>query len=511
MDLDKFSLMNFIPEEIIKKHSYFLSFLILTDINFYFPLIKDSLKKQLLNKFLNHEESLFVSRMNLMGCEIDFTDEFTCKNYLRLLELKIDDYNLNQFLRHWENFINLTSLEIISSVGISFNFRNFSKLKKIKIINTGKNLVMNKQIMELDLDFLFLNGYIIEIEKFIPKKLHLEDCYVIGKKNLSGCEQMTLITVFWSGVMSYPSNELYLEDFEHTFENIPKTLKILHLHNSVFNINFSYFENLEDLRYTGCSSNNMFTSLPDNLKKITFDLSLSQTLNYPKTLEEIFFRGEKNILFSNITFPTNMKKLVLTNCNINLKKLFNSIIKNDSLSFLKISYSVLEKSENSIKIPPQIRDIIFDNCENKDIIFLEIKENQKIKSICTDNINLLNGDNLLKLQTNILSMDKNKFILFCETMSDDNLFFDDYNKYLSDLQQLSVYDSTYEKFLTIFHSFPYKINNLNFRDLIDFFSFANDNSRILISNVLYSKTYILDNLKTPPISEYITSIKKSRS
>lgn len=519
MDLEKFSISTNISDETFAGKSKLLPLLCFSNFDEFFPLFDSSSKTKLLNQMILEEACFFISEMDLTAAELEF-GKIQKRKFPHLNKIKIDDYNLNQFIRHWEIFKNIRILEIITSVEIFFEFSQFKNLENFTLINSEKELKNIPNINGVNLKFLCLNGFKVEFRGKLPDILELTDCYVRTSTKLEGCRKMKLFTVLWENP-SLPYEELYIEDidFQNNYPHDFSKLKILHINNCSTNLNTENFINLTEIRCTGQVTMVSPIVFSDTIKKIIIDIEVFS--NFPKDLEKLCLREFGN----NFENTTKIDTLILSNSIFDIENLILTI-KNIEIGKLIISYSQIYFKNNSnlskIKFPKSIKTIIVNQCIVKNSFYCENPEDdQKILSYKTPQFSTYNifQQNFYQVDSEVYEMSKKEFLVYCN--SNKNKIFNEFNKVYLDLLKLKDFEphvSKYDQFINLLGKFPFKISSTVFKYFSDFslvLQVGNDGTKILFQNFEKSLSYLKNLMETHDNSDqlfnnFIKQMKNSR-
>lgn len=490
-----------IPEELLNENIFVLIFMMFDNFKKYFPLLTENQKSILLNKFIFHESTRFISRMDLRDIELDFGE--TALIFDNLKELIIDDYNINQVISRCESFPSLTSIDIDTTVEINFDFSNFTKLKKIKIANTGERMKPCSDIGNLDIEDMFLSGFALSLSgEKLPKKLHLENCYVTSKNKLRGCEIMHLFSVIWEGVKSYPSHELYIEDIEYEYSDDLLELEVCHVNNSVFHCDFQRLTKLKSLRFTdNRSKNDLFYGYPDSLEKLYIDFyfvrnSKNPKISYPSSIAEFYMVNDKNDFIRHFNIPINTKKVLITGCFLSINDVLLNINQNKiPVEDLEISFSKIyeEHPLDNFVIPKDIKKLIIRECNIERSSTLSADEDQIVIVTRTPGISVKEYNREFCFGIDMMNMDETKFLKMCYSASKSTSY-KDYFSTIRDIGNLEMIDEKkYKMFTKIFNSFPYSISGGLPQEGFDYFmTNAHKDSQIVIHGTYWSKEKLIE-------------------
>lgn len=493
-----------IPEDFLNDNIYVLIFMMFENFRKYFPLLGENQKSLLLNRFIFHESAQFICKMDLKDIELNFGEDTPIFNNLK--ELIIDDYNINQVISRYSSFPTLESIEIDTTVEIDFNFSNFTKLKKIKIINTGERIKPCPNISNLEIEYLFLSGFALSFSgDKLPKELHLENCYVTSNNQLIGCEIMYLCSVIWEGVKSYPSRELYIDDVDYEYSDDLIGLDVCHVNNSVFHCDFQKLTNLKSLRFTDKrSKNNLFYEFPVSLEKLYIDFFFIKTcknpkISYPDNIAEFYMINNKEDFISHCNIPLNAKKVLFTRCFLSINDVLLNINRhNIPVNNLEISFSKIneEYSFECTEIPRKIKKFTIRECCIERSSTLSADEDQIVIITKTSGINVKEYNMEHRFSSDILNMNETDFLNICYSAS-KLASYKDYSKTLDDISSLKVIDEKkYKMFMKIFNSFPYSISGGLTTEEFDYFmTNAHKDSRIVLHSTYWSKDKLLMEMK----------------
>lgn len=489
-----------IPEELLNENIFVLIFMMFDNFKKYFPLLSENQKFLLLNKFISHECTKFISKMNLEDIELNFGEDKAIFNNLK--ELIIDDYNINQIISRHECFPNLESLEINTTVEINFDFGNFKKLKRIKIVNAGEKIKSCSNINNPEMEDMFLSGFAFSFSgNKLPKKLHLENCYVKSDNTLDRCEIMHLYSVIWEGVKSYPSRELYIEDIDFEYSDSLLNLEVCHVNNCIFHCDFQKLTKLKSLRFTDRKTeNNLFYGFPSSLEKLYIDFHLMRNcknpkISYPESIVEFYMMNNKEDFIRHFDIPPNAKKVLITKCCLSINDILLNINQNGILvEDLEISFSRVNEDRplDNFVIPHSIKKFTIRESDIDRSSTFSVDEDQIVIVLKTIGINVRENSRAYYFNSDIINMSDAEFLNVCYSASNLTSY-KDYSKMLCDISNLeSIDEKKYKMFTYIFNSFPYSISGGLSKEEFDYFmAYAHNNSRIVLHSAYWSREKLL--------------------
>lgn len=512
MDIRKLSYYDKFDQELFENKKEVIGFLAFSNFMVNFPLINKSQKSFILNDIIKSEIISFIPEMNLLDTHLLFPDDFEERNLSELEEVKVDDYNLNQFFLYSDVFLKIKSLTIITESRMLSESFKFNYLKSLTVVNTMTKII-NFPFDRLPLlTNLELCGFYILFCDLLPETLLLEDCVINESSNLEGCSKMSLFTCYWKNPSS-PKDELYIEDMEYNSD--VKTLKKFHANNSKFKIDIGKNMNLEEMRFTGNNISDIYIIFPPSLKKlITDENSLlngkCSPLESCLSLEELFLESKTEEELKIRKFPQNMKKLLLTNAKFfpeNILYELNNLNNKVSISFKYCNFIIPAdriQDYKEIKLSRKISRLEIISCKNEntnnDINISS--DNQEIFIANTEKISV-NENNIraVKIFTDIINKNRDDFIRFCSEKSKET-YFKNYFLYLRDIIKISKIDNKkYSEYMEIFSFFPYKLNYRygnyfsNREDLENFIKYAHKDTKIQIHGEKYiSKEEFLEHV-----------------
>lgn len=511
MTLRELQYLRTFDENLIEENKEILSFACFNDIDSIFPLLNLRDKGKVFSLLMQAGNLSFIPTFSIQNLEVEIPEDI---NFTMVKTLKIDDYNLNQFILKYENFPNIENLCIHSGVEIHFPFSTIKNLKTISLynVNFDKRLFNLPDLSKTSPSLLRLMRYRCCFAGRLPEEVHFEECYIEESSNLEGCRKMTLLSTVWY-TPSMPTEELILEDVRYSMS--PKHLKKLSMDSSMINVYIHEIENLEELKIINHNykDNDCLLSFPQSLKKLIIDYEhvMVKNLSFNENLRHLTFRGPKEVTNVQMIFPYNLQSLVIYTSVLSLEALVRNLPPNlESLRMKNCTFRAVEfhSEKRTVLFKSSLKNIEIINCNDEENLFLSYSNEIQSVLIVSSKVNTSEKENVINTKTNIPLLSEEEFARLCDRNSKEE-YFKNYTWYIDDFLNLNSKTDKYKNYEKIFHKFPYGIQTLaHYTHIQNFLRHSNPMSFVLLNGRKWFKKDIIASIESdnvhPNVEKFVS-------